>query len=204
MPSTSMLRVDHAGEIAANTIYQAQANVFGLLGDTKTKKMMLDMWDTEKKHLKVAEMLLAQHRTRPSALLPVWSLAGKILGAATALIGKEAAMACTEAVETVIGEHYEDQLVHLRKITTQTPPSPVMDHSQSARESDTSGPGCPTSGLHPSLPLLSEVITEFRDDELEHLDTAVEHDAQQAPAHALLSAIVGYGCKGAIQIAKRL
>lgn len=56
---------------------------------------------------------------------------------------------------------------------------------------------------HPSLPLLEKIVTEFRDDELEHLDTAVENDAQQAPAHALLSAIIGFGCKGAISIAKR-
>ena len=103
-----MLRVDHAGEIAANTIYQAQANVFGMLGDAKTKQMMLEMWESEKKHLKVAEKLLAQHRTRPSVFLPIWSLAGTVLGAMTAVLGKEAAMACTEAVETVIGEHYDE------------------------------------------------------------------------------------------------
>lgn len=56
---------------------------------------------------------------------------------------------------------------------------------------------------HPSMPLLEKIITEFRDDELEHLDTAVEHDAQQAPAHALLSAIIGFGCKQAIKVARR-
>lgn len=54
-----------------------------------------------------------------------------------------------------------------------------------------------------SLELLSEIVKEFRDDELEHLDIAVEQDAQQAPAHALLSAVIGFGCKGAIRIAKR-
>lgn len=52
--------------------------------------------------------------------------------------------------------------------------------------------------------MLRSVLIEFRDDELEHLDTAVEHDSQQAPAHALLSAIVEYGCKGAIEVAKRV
>lgn len=57
---------------------------------------------------------------------------------------------------------------------------------------------------HPSLPLLSRVITEFRDDELEHLDTAVEHEAQQAPAHALLTAVVQGGCRIAIEVAKRV
>ena len=103
-----MLRVDHSGEIAANTIYLAQSKVFALLGDQKTSKMMLEMLETEKKHLKVAEKLLQQHRVRPSALAPVWGLAGSILGASTALLGKKGAMAATEAVETVIGEHYDE------------------------------------------------------------------------------------------------
>jgi ubiquinone biosynthesis monooxygenase Coq7 len=103
-----MLRVDHSGEIAANTIYTAQARVFSLLGDKETSKMMLEMLETEKKHLKVAERLLQQHRVRPSALAPVWGLAGTVLGAATAVLGRKGAMAATEAVETVIGEHYDE------------------------------------------------------------------------------------------------
>ena len=56
---------------------------------------------------------------------------------------------------------------------------------------------------HPSVPLLRKVIKEFRDDELEHLDIAVENDSQKAPAHALLSTIVGTGCKVAIELCKR-
>lgn len=56
---------------------------------------------------------------------------------------------------------------------------------------------------HPSIPLLKDVIKEFRDDELEHLDTAVEHHAQRAPAHALLSTVIGGGCKVAIELCKR-
>jgi ubiquinone biosynthesis monooxygenase Coq7 len=57
--------------------------------------------------------------------------------------------------------------------------------------------------LHPSVPLLKEVVREFRDDELEHLDTAVQHFSQRAPAHALLSTVVGGGCKIAIELCKR-
>ena len=57
---------------------------------------------------------------------------------------------------------------------------------------------------HPSITLLKDVIKEFRDDELEHLDTAVEHHSQRAPAHALLSTVVGTGCKVAIELCKRV
>lgn len=104
----SMLRVDHSGEIAANTIYIAQARIFGLLGDQGTSKMCWNMLETEKKHLKVTQKLLLQHRVRPSMFNPIWGIAGSVLGGATALIGKEGAMAATEAVETVIGEHYDE------------------------------------------------------------------------------------------------
>lgn len=56
---------------------------------------------------------------------------------------------------------------------------------------------------HPSVPLLRDVIRECRDDELEHLDIAVDHFSQRAPAHALLSTVVGGGCKVAIELCKR-
>jgi 3-demethoxyubiquinol 3-hydroxylase len=66
------------------------------------------MWDQEKKHLAVLNQMQQQHRVRPTILTDVAKLAGFGLGAATALMGREAAMACTEAVETVIGEHYDE------------------------------------------------------------------------------------------------
>lgn len=95
------------------------------------------------------------------------------------------------------------QLVHLSKWASSPSPSQSSETTSTTSSLDFSTPITSSPEPHPSLPLLEKVITEFRDDELEHLDTAVEHDAQQAPAHALLSAIVGWGCKGAIQVAKR-
>lgn len=101
--------MDHSGEIAANTIYKAQSAIFQhIKRDPKSTALTLEMWENEKKHLKVAEILLKQHRVRPSLLNPVWGALGSLLGATTALMGREAAMACTEAVETVIGEHYDE------------------------------------------------------------------------------------------------
>jgi ubiquinone biosynthesis monooxygenase Coq7 len=66
------------------------------------------MWDQEKKHLLVMNKLREQHGVRPTMLFEVAKVAGFGLGAVTALMGREAAMACTEAVETVIGEHYDE------------------------------------------------------------------------------------------------
>ena len=69
------------------------------------------MWEQEKKHLEVMNKLQVQHRIRPTILTEVAKVGGFGLGVVTALMGKEAAMACTEAVETVIGEHYDECVV---------------------------------------------------------------------------------------------
>lgn len=167
------LRVDQAGEVAANWIYKGQLLVLG--HDRQAGPLIQEMWDQEKKHLLVMDKLQLQHRIRPTALSEVAKIAGFGLGAVTALMGKEAAMACTEAVETVIGEHYDDQLKEIESLPQD----------------------------HPSIPLLKDIIREFRDDELEHLDTAVEQFSQRAPAHALLSSVVGAGCQVAIKLCKR-
>lgn len=66
------------------------------------------MWHQEQKHLTVMDRLQIQHHVRPTVLTEVAKVAGFGLGAVTALMGKDAAMACTEAVETVIGEHYDE------------------------------------------------------------------------------------------------
>ncbi|KIK63867.1 hypothetical protein GYMLUDRAFT_40947 [Collybiopsis luxurians FD-317 M1] len=169
----SALRVDQAGEVAANWIYYGQHFILGQ--QPITGPLIQEMWDQEKKHLAVMDKLQIQHRVRPTFLMDAAKIGGFGLGAATALMGKEAAMACTEAVETVIGEHYDDQLKQLETLPSD----------------------------HPSVPLLKQVVEEFRDDELEHLDIAVINHAQRAPGHALLSTVVGMGCKVAIELCKR-
>lgn len=105
---TGMIRVDHSGEVAANTIYEAQSDVLGFQGRRAEKDLIMEMWENEKKHLAATRAMLDEYRTRPSALVPLWALAGRVLGGVTALLGKKSAMACTEAVETVIGEHYDE------------------------------------------------------------------------------------------------
>jgi demethoxyubiquinone hydroxylase (CLK1/Coq7/Cat5 family) len=69
-----------------------------------------EMWETERHHLRTMDSLQHQHRVRPTVLYPVWKGAAMGLGVVTALMGKKALMACTEAVETVIGEHYDESV----------------------------------------------------------------------------------------------
>ena len=100
------LRVDQAGEFGAKRIYAGQIAV---LGETEDGPLLREMAATEDRHLDRFNAMLAERRLRPTALSPLWHVAGFALGAGTALLGREAAMACTVAVEEVIEEHYQGQ-----------------------------------------------------------------------------------------------
>ncbi|CAL9700728.1 unnamed protein product [Knipowitschia caucasica] len=166
-----MLRVDHAGEYGANRIYAGQMAV---LGRSQAGPLIQEMWDQEKKHLARFNEILAENRVRPTALLPLWNLAGFVLGASTALLGKEGAMACTVAVEESITEHYNSQI---RALMEKDP----------ERYTE-----------------LLQIIKEFRDDEMEHHDTGLAHDAETLPGYWLLKTSIQLGCKAAISISQRI
>jgi len=169
-----MLRVDHAGEYGAVRIYQGQLAV---LGKTSIGETLEEFLEQEKEHLAKFESILPAERVRPTALLPLWDVAGFALGAGTALLGKEAAMACTVAVETVIGGHYNSQIRML------------MEDGEDGKE------------RHKEL---LQTISKFRDDELEHLDTAIEEDAEQAPMYEAMSGVIKAGCYAAIWMSERV
>ena len=185
-----MLRVDHAGETAAVRIYEGQRAV---LGRTAEAPLLAEMAEHERAHLERFQRLvrctqtrpcrkpeatrsqLLQYRARPSALLPLWSGAAYALGAGSALLGREAAYAVTEAVEDVITAHYNDQLREL------------SSEAELADEAE-----------------LRAVFRAFRDEEQAHLDAAVARDAHKAPFYSALSFVVKTGCLAAILVCKRV
>lgn len=102
-----MIRVDHAGEYGAVRIYEGQLAVLGKSADRPDIEHMADQ---ERVHLAKFDDLIRKNRVRPTALMPLWHVAGFALGAGTALMGEKAAHACTVAVEEVIDEHYASQV----------------------------------------------------------------------------------------------
>jgi 3-demethoxyubiquinol 3-hydroxylase len=107
-----MIRVDHAGEYGAVRIYEGQLAVLGRRGGAAAESIR-HMAEQEQRHLETFDRLVNARRVRPTALEPVWRVAGFALGAATALLGEKAAFACTAAVEEVIDEHYASQVERL-------------------------------------------------------------------------------------------
>jgi ubiquinone biosynthesis monooxygenase Coq7 len=162
-----MIRVDHAGEYGAARIYAGQLAV---LGRSDKAELLRRMERQEHRHLETFARLIAQRRVRPTALLPLWHVAGFALGAVTAALGHRAAMACTVAVEEAIDAHYASQAARLDE-----------DESE-----------------------LRSTIEEFREEELEHRDTALAHEAEQALGYPLLSALIKAGCRAAIAVSERI
>lgn len=172
-----IIRVDQAGELGADLIYAGQHSVFKRT-QPSLAPLIQHMWSQEIKHRSKFDELQVRNRVRPSIFTPVWQAAAFGLGVGTAIMGKEAAMACTEAVETVIGGHYNSQL---RWLIKEFPDETKVD----------------------GVAELKMTIKEFRDDELEHLDTAVDNGAKQAVPYMLLTETIKNGCRAAIWTAER-
>jgi 3-demethoxyubiquinol 3-hydroxylase len=111
LDTASMIRVDQAGEYGATRIYAGQLAV--MRRNCPEAKLIARMASQEERHLKRFNALMAERRVRPTALQPIWNVAGFALGAATALMSEQAALACTDAVETEIDRHYADQLADI-------------------------------------------------------------------------------------------
>ena len=109
--SARMLRVDQAGEYGATRIYAGQLAVMGTRAPHASE--VAGMAAQEADHRARFDAMIAARGVRPTLLQPLWSAAGYALGAATALIGPKAAMACTAAIETEIDRHYTQQLDEL-------------------------------------------------------------------------------------------
>eukprot|EP00761_Pharyngomonas_kirbyi_P013653 gb/GECH01013682.1/.p1 GENE.gb/GECH01013682.1/~~gb/GECH01013682.1/.p1 ORF type:complete len:212 (+),score=59.61 gb/GECH01013682.1/:1-636(+) len=105
----SMIRVNQAGELGAVRICQGQLAVLGK--DESVKEIL----EQEKEHFSRFNKYVADRKVRPTVFHPIWNVAGVALGAGTAMLGREAAMACHAAVEDVISEHYNDQLRDLNE-----------------------------------------------------------------------------------------
>ncbi|KEF62358.1 ubiquinone biosynthesis monooxygenase Coq7 [Exophiala aquamarina CBS 119918] len=179
----SALRVNQAGELAATLIYTAQTPPL-VKAHPQLRPLMKHMYDQEAGHFKTFNELLAKHRIRPTAMYPVWQAAASILGWTTGMMGREAAMACTEAVETEIGNHYNGQVRELFRW--------MQELKEKGEE------------LDPELKVLIDDIKRIRDEELEHLDHALENDAKEAKPYEPITDIIRYGCRSAIWISERV
>ncbi|EHH60199.1 Coenzyme Q biosynthesis protein 7-like protein [Macaca fascicularis] len=171
-----IIRVDHAGEYGANRIYAGQMAV---LGRTSVGPVIQKMWDQEKDHLKKFSELMVTFRVRPTVLMPFWNVLGfALVSLSVAQIGFE-----------LLGSS----------------DPPASDSQSEALASKMKWNSRRVGRLTCfGVFLFNQVIKKFRDEELEHHDTGLEHDAELAPAYAVLKSVIQAGCKVAIYLSERL
>ena len=165
----SVMRVDHAGEYAAVCIYHGQEMA---LKESSGVEQIREMRNHELVHFRYFDNKLKECKARPTVFLPVWHVVAVSLGYFTAMMGKEAAMACTEAVEEVICEHYDEQVAQLRRY-----------------------------GVDGEL---IDAITKFRDEELDHMNIAIDSGADKAMGYSILTSMVKVACRIGIAVSKVL
>lgn len=171
-----IIRVDQAGEYGAKRIYAGQLAVFkNRPGMARTEKLIQHMADQEDVHLDTFSDMVAERGVRPTILQPIWHVGGFALGAVTALMGEKAAMACTAAVEEAIDEHYAAQQVALDTL-----------NADGAGEEE-----------------LKAHIDQFRADEAEHHDTAIDEGAEAAAGWPFLRRAIKGTTKTAIWLSER-
>ena len=151
-----MIRVDQAGEFGATRIYEGQLAVMGDRGPHSAE--IRHMAEQEEGHRARFDEMLAKRGVRPTALHPFWSAAGFALGAGTALLGPEAAMACTAAVETEIDKHYSDQLDQLEATNEDPELAAMIEEFREDEREHRDAALAAGAERAPAYPLLSGII----------------------------------------------
>ncbi|AYU80740.1 hypothetical protein, conserved [Leishmania donovani] len=179
-----VVRVDHAGEVAAVRIARHQLEWMSPLDDAFpiTQEILAD----ELVHQRVMSELAKQHGVRTTSLDPLFKLGAFALGAGTAALGKGAMMCCHAAVETTIFNHYNDQLRELEVLEDR-----CSDIKESEAEKE-------------AWADVKSYIVKFRDEEKHHQELGEQNGADQAPAYPLLYNGIRLACKIGVACAKRI
>ena len=165
-----IIRVDQAGEIGAQRIYDGQKLIFKILKNNRDFKEVSRMADEEKEHLDYFNNLANERSVQSTKLAPLFEIGAFAMGAGSALLGRKAAYVCTEAVEEIIEDHYDSQIDQLDGIDDE----------------------------------IKKKIIRFREDEINHKNTAINMGSQTTPGYSVLRKIVNNTTKAAIFFAERI
>lgn len=108
--AAGLMRVNHAGEIAAQALYRGQA----LTARTPAVRAhMLEAAAEEEDHLRWCEQRLAELGEGPSRLEPLWFAGSYVMGAAAGLAGDDWSLGFVGETERQVSAHLESHLSHL-------------------------------------------------------------------------------------------
>ena len=181
-----MIRVNHAGEDGAKRIYEGQLKA---LKNHGAYTIIEHMYHQELEHLRTFDDLMKHHNVRPTFLSPLWNRAAYALGWLSGKIGIETAMAITVAVEEVIDDHYKEQIDTLHRYAM---PDSIPQHITHE------------NNVHDDVVSLAKTLERFRQDEQEHRDCGLEHEAEKAPFYPLIKECVKAITRFAIFVSKKI
>ncbi|AIO00184.1 ubiquinone biosynthesis protein, putative [Leishmania panamensis] len=179
-----VIRVDHAGEVAAVRIARHQLEWMSPLDDAFP--IAQEILDDEIVHQDVMTELAERHGVRTTTLDPLFKLGAFLLGSGTAVLGKDAMMCCHAAVEITIFDHYNDQLRELEVLE---------DKCSGMKESEVEKNAWRD---------VKNYIVKFRDEEKHHQELGEQNGADRAPAYPLLYNGIRLACKIGVALAKRI
>ena len=165
-----IIRVDQAGELGAQQIYQGQKFIFKLRKNMRDFDQISKMASDEKEHLDYFDSLARQKKIKPTKLKAFFGIGAYAMGVGTALMGPKAAYVCTEAVEEIIEKHYQKQIDQLEGVDEE----------------------------------LRKKLVKFRDDEVEHKNTAIDEGSREAFGYSILRKTINETTKAAIFLAERI
>ncbi|HEY1075894.1 MAG TPA: 2-polyprenyl-3-methyl-6-methoxy-1,4-benzoquinone monooxygenase [Fontimonas sp.] len=105
-----LMRINHAGEVAAQALYHGQALV---ARDPALREHLLAAAGEERDHLRWCEERLRELGERPSRLEPVWYAGSLAIGAAAALAGDRWSLGFVDETEQQVAEHLGEHLQQL-------------------------------------------------------------------------------------------
>ena len=107
-----LMRVNHAGEIAAQALYQGQAF---MARDPRVREAMAKSSDEEVDHLSWCEQRIQELDGSVSKLDPLWYAGSFALGALAGLAGDKLSLGFVGETERQVVQHLEDHLQKLPK-----------------------------------------------------------------------------------------
>lgn len=108
--AANLMRVNHAGEVAAQGLYHGQALT---ARDENTRAHLLAAAQEEQTHLQWCEERLTELGDRPSLLRPLWYGASFAMGAVAGLFGDRWSLGFVAETEAQVSEHLDQHLQRL-------------------------------------------------------------------------------------------
>jgi len=105
-----LMRVNHAGEVAAQALYQGQAFTARSL---RVRETMRQAADEEGDHLAWCDQRLRELDSRPSLLNPIWYAGSFAIGALAGAMGDRVSLGFLAETERQVEGHLDD---HLRRL----------------------------------------------------------------------------------------